>query len=378
VGIRTSRLTAVTMRGKTTSRTRAGAGVGLRGAACALLLAGAVLLPQPVASAAARPTFGVDALDFPTAAGYRAVDAAGGRVVRLSIFWQKVEPTASSPPSWSSYDAAFAAAASAGIRILPLLHGSAPWVNSNFQQPPLGAAWKEEAWMHFVQEFAARYGHDGLFWKLHPTLPYLPPEYWEVWNEPNLRYFWGGRPQPGKYLTLLRITGEALRAGDPSALVSVGGLFEHARHGFGLRASDFLNRLYRRAGDANYFDAVALHPYGTKPRDVLTNVKLSRSVMRRHADGATPILVTEVGWAVRGLGLSRSPFKATLRQQAHRLTRSFDLLAARPALGVPLVLWFSLQDGPENLWIVKMGLFNRAGQPRPAWYAFARVAGGTP
>ncbi len=341
------------------------------------LLAAAIATHAPP-DAVAAPTYGVDALDFPSAAGYQAVDGAGGRVVRLSIFWQKVEPTANSVPDWSAYDAAFTAAAGAGIRILPLLHGSAPWVNSNFEQPPLGATWKQAAWKHFVNEFAARYGHGGVFWKLHPTLAYLPPDYWEVWNEPNLRFFWGGRPQPGKYLTLLRITGEALKSADPSAQVSVGGLFEHARHGFGLRASDFLNRLYRRPGAESYFDAVGLHPYGTKPRDVLANVKLARRVMRRHGDGATPVLVTELGWAVGGLGLARSPFKATLRQQAHRLTRSFHMLAARPALGIRVLLWFSLQDGAENLWIYRMGLFNRAAQPRPAWYAFARVAGGHP
>jgi hypothetical protein len=335
-------------------------------------------LARPVDGAAAAPTYGLDVLEYPGAPAYQLMSRAGARVVRVQIYWQNVQPTAGSPPNWSGYDALFSAAASAGIRILPLLDGSPPWINANFQRPPLGSASKKAAWQGFVQQIAARYGHDGVFWKLHPTLPYLPPEYWELWNEPNLRYFWGGRPQPGKYVNLLRITSQALRAGDPGALLSVGGLFEHARHGFGVPASAYLDRLYRRPGAAAYFDAVALHPYGTKPRDVLANVRLARRVMRRHGDGQTPILVTELGWAVAGLGLSRSPFKATLRQQAHRLTRSFHLLASRPGLRIPLILWFSLQDGPENVWIYRMGLFDRAGHARPAFAAFARAAGGTP
>jgi hypothetical protein len=363
------------MRGETTSENACGARARLRLAACATLAA--VALALPAESAQARPAIGVDTLTFPNAAGYQAIAKAGARVARIDIFWQNVHPTAGSAPDWSSYDAAFAAAAAAGVRILPLLHGSAPWVNSNFQRPPLGAAWKTAAWRSFVQEFAARYGHDGAFWKLRPNLPYLPPDYWEVWNEANLRYFWGGKPQPGKYLTLLRITTEALRAADPGALVSVGGLFEHARQGFGTPASIYLERLYRRKGAKRYFDAVALHPYGTKPRDVVHNVKLARTVMRRHHDARTPILVTELGWSVGGLGWSRSPFRATLGQQANRLTSSFRMLA-RPGLGVGLILWFSLRDGPENLWIYRMGLFDSAGQARPAWAAFARAAGGTP
>jgi hypothetical protein len=314
---------------------------------------------------------------LPNAAGYRVLARAGGQVCRVSIFWQKVQPTANSATDWSFYDAAFATAASAGVRILPLLHGSAPWVNANFERPPLGASWQKAAWQSFVQQFAARYGHGGVFWKLHPTLPYLPPDYWEVWNEPDLNFFWGGKPQPGKYVTLLRITGSALKAADPSALVTVGGLFEHARQGFGIPASVYLNAVYRHGG-ARYFDAVGLHPYATKPRGVVANVKLARRVMRRHHDAQTPVLITELGWTVGGLGWKRSPFRATLGQQAGRLTTAFHLLAARPGLRIATILWFSLQDGAQNLWIYRMGLFDRAGQPRPAWSAFARAAGGSP
>lgn len=342
-----------------------------------LLLAAVISFGGPLHSAQARPTFGVATLDLPTPAGYQALFRAGARDAKISIFWQKVQPTANSAPIWSSYDAVFTAAASAGIRVLPLLHGSAPWVNSNFQRPPLGASWKVAAWQNFVRQFAARYGHGGTFWKLHPTVPYLPPDYWEVWNEPDLNYFWGGKPQPGKYVRLLKITGAALKSADPGALVSVGGLFEHARQGFGIPASVYLSQLYRHGG-APYFDAVALHPYATKPGGVLANVKLARRVMRRHHDPATPILVTEVGWTVGGLGWSRSPFRAKPEQQARRLLTTFRLLGSRPGLGIAMVLWYSLQDGAENLWIYRMGLFNRAGQPRPSWYAFAQAAGGTP
>jgi hypothetical protein len=305
--------------------------------------------------------------------------ARGGvQICKIPVYWQRVEPSAGSAPVWTTYDAIFTAAASAGVRLLPLLHGSAPWVNANFQRPPLGPAWKQAAWQHFVQEFAARYGHGGEFWRQHPLLPALPPQYWEVWNEPNLRYFWGGRPQPAKYLNLLRITSQALRAADPQALVTVGGLFQHARQGFGTPASVYLNSLYGHPGAKSYFDAVALHPYASRPSGVVQNVKLARRVMRQHHDSGTPVVITELGWAVGGAGLAQSPFRATLGQQAHRLTKAFRLLSARPSLGLNAILWFSWRDGLENLWIYRMGLFGLDGRPRPSWYAFARAAGGTP
>ena len=371
------RLTSETMRGETTAERAGGPRVRARMVLCALLLSGAALLGPSLDSAQARPALGVAALDFPTASGYQRLARAGAGVCKISIFWGKVQGTANSAPNWASYDAVFNAAASAGIRVLPLLHGSAPWVNSNFERPPLGASWKVAAWQNFVRQFATRYGHNGMFWKLHPTLPYLPPDYYEVWNEPDLNYFWGGKPQPGKYVRLLKVTGSALKAADPAALVSVGGLFEHARQGFGTPASIYLNQLYRHGG-APYFDAVGLHPYAGKPRGVVANVKRARRVMRKHHDPATPILVTEIGWTVGGLGWARSPFRAKPGQQANRLSTVFNLLGSRPGLGIAMILWYSYQDGPENLWIYRMGLFDRAGDARPAWTAFARAAGGTP
>jgi hypothetical protein len=345
-------------------------------AVCALLAATALSIGT--APAQGRALFGVSTLDYPYAGELQTMRRGGVDVVRLSIYWQRVEPNPGAPRDWITYDALFGAAANAGVRILPLLHGSPRWVNANFQRPPLQAAWKWQAWARFVQDFAARYGASGTFWKLHPSLPYLPPTAWLVWNEPNLRYFWGGKPSPRRYLSLLRITSTALHAADPSALVLVGGLFEHARQGFGTPASRFLQALYRLRGARNWFDGVALHPFAVKPRGVVANVARSRRVMNRHGDAAKPIWVDEFGWTVRGVGFRRSPFRATLGQQAKRLATTYGLLGRRPGLGLGAVLWFCWRDGAEDLWIYRMGLFNRAFQPRPAWFAFARVAGGTP
>src|SRR3954451_2521204 len=220
------------------------------------------------APALASPVLGVSTLDNPTSAEYQRMHQGGVKEARISIYWQKVEPTQGAPRNWSSYDALFTAAATAGIRVLPLLHGSPTWVNANFQKPPIQQAWQSDAWSSFVHDFAARYGTNGLFWKLHPLLPYVPPTEWIVWNEANLNYFWGGKPNPRRYLDLLRITNTALKAADPNAVVLTSGLFQIPRRGFGVPASKFLKKLYRLPGAKNYFDGVALHPFSQKPKGV--------------------------------------------------------------------------------------------------------------
>jgi hypothetical protein len=347
----------------------------LRITAGIVLILGVLLFGARQAEAA--PAFGVSTLNFPSAAEYQRMHQGGVTEARISVYWQNVEPTRGAPRNWTGYDNLFTAAASAGIRVLPLLQGSPTWVNANFQKPPIQEAWKQEAWARFVTDFAARYGNHGTFWTLHPTLPYLPATEWLVWNEPNLRYFWGGKPDPRRYLAFLRLTNVALKAADPSAVVMTGGLFEHARKGFGIPASRFLAGLYRLGGQSS-FDAVALHPFSEKPKGVISNVVRSRRVMNRNGDATKPIWVDEFGWTVSGSGFAKSPFRATLGQQANRLAVTYGLFASRPDLGVSTAMWFSWQDGAEDLWIYRMGLFDVAGQPRPAWTAYASVAGGTP
>jgi hypothetical protein len=50
-------------------------------------------------------------------------------------------------------------------------------------------------------------------------------------------------------------------------------------------------------------------------------------------------------------------------------------------LGIERALWFSYTDhnspGPD-FWTDRAGLFTLSGSPKPAWYAFAIAAAGTP
>ncbi len=341
------------------------------------------MLAFPGAASAAQSDFhGVSVLEYPSAAELQRMKRGGVDVVRLPIYWQRIEP-APGQRVWSGYDALFAATASAGLEILPHLHLSPSWMNVNPQRPTLDSLEDLQAWTRFVTDFAARYGRNGHFWKLNPTIPANPLESYQIWNEPNLRFFWGGRPSPKGYMRLLQAARAGLRQADPAAEVITGGLFREPRRGTGVSAVKFLDRLYRQPGARKAIDAVGLHPYASKPSGVVEAVASARRVMKARKDRAGKIWVTEFGWSVAGLGLRFSPVRANPAQQARRLKRTYRLLAGRRDLRVQRALWFSWHDfdsdpNAEEFWIYRMGLFDLDGNPRPAWTAYASAAGGSP
>lgn len=358
---------------------------GRRAVAAVTAVAAVLLVLWPASEASARNRanfFGVAILETPSVTELQTMKRGGVDVVRVPVFWELVE---FSPGArvWTRYDNLFAATASAGLDVLPHFHTSPSWLYSNQQRPPLARPEHLAAWSRFVADFAARYGDGGLFWTLNPTIPRRPLRDYQVWNEPNLRFFWGGKPNAKQYMRLLRATRGALRSADPRSQVITGGLFRAPRRGTGVEAVKFLNRLYRQRGARKTIDGVGLHPYAPRPPGVIDAVAAARKVMKRRKDGKGRIWVTEFGWAVGGLGLRGSPVKAKPKQQARRLKRTYRLLLKRRDLRVRRAFWFSWRDfdfdpNAKEFWIYRMGLFNLAGTPRPAWKAYARIAGGAP
>jgi hypothetical protein len=106
-----------------------------------------------------------------------------------------------------------------------------------------------------------------------------------------------------------------------------------------------------------------------------------RALMNRLGDRRTPIWITEVGWSTGG---PRSPFRTTRAGQAARLTRTLRaLIAAAARLRLGRVVFVTLQDreyvpGEKPWWGPSVGMFDRAGSPKPAWSAFVRFTGGLP
>jgi hypothetical protein len=333
------------------------------------------------AAAIPNPFFGVDAVHYPTQAELNRVAQAGAGSFRIEIIWHFVEPSPGAR-DYTDLDRLVAMAASAGVTLVPDLYGTPSWLAHNPNSPPIHTSAERSAWRSLLSDYARRYGTNGSFWLIHPEIPRHPITTWEIWNEPNLGGFFGGRPNARAYAKLLKVSAEGLRAGDPAAQVLTGGLFPIHTIRSTVSMASYLKALYRVHGVTNYFDAVGLHPYSSTPRGVVHWVRVARRIMNQHGDGAKPIWITEFGWVTGGAGFKSSPLKSTLTEQAQRLTATYGLLERNAkALGIAGALWFSFTDnatpGVPAFWTDRAGLFRLNGTPKPAWYAFARAAGGS-
>lgn len=344
-------------------------------AVCALLVAGSQ------ASVSANPFFGVVGVNYPTQSELNRAARGGVGVFRMQFYWGNTEPNPGDRV-YATTDNLVVMAARAGLTLLPDLSGVPPWISRIPARPPIYSAAQRSAWRGVLTDYARRYGTNGTFWTLHPELPKRPITTWEIWNEPNLGGFWGGKPSARGFARLLKVSAAGLRAGDPSAQILTGGVFPFHTIRNTVDMTTYLNALYRVHGVKSSFDALGIHPYSPKPKGVIRWVRVARRIMRRHGDGGTPIWVSEFGWVTGGQKIQHSPVRTSFDQQAKRLSRTYGLFESKAAsLGIASALWFSYTDhnttGPA-FWTDRAGLFTVGGRPKPSWFAFARVAGGTP
>ena len=328
------------------------------------------------ASAAVPPDFFGVVPSGLTPADMARMAQSGVSSVRVRIEWSRVEAQPGQR-NWAYYDAYVGALAQAGLQGQPDLFGVPSWISPRPARPPIYSPGQRQAWTSFIAELAARYGHGGSFWTTHPQLPYKPLSDWEIWNEPNLRGAWGGKPSPRGYVRLLKLTRSALQASDPEARVGIGGIFPPPRPRYGVSLENFMNGIYRVRGARQAFDAVSIHPFASRPSGVLAATREARRIMNRHKDRATPLWITELGWTTGGLHWKRSPFKATESQQARYLKRTYRrLIRSRSGLKLEHLIWFAWQDTalPNAPWTGFSGLIRTDGTAKPALSAYSEIA----
>jgi hypothetical protein len=315
------------------------------------------------------PFYGViSAEPLPDAAELARLGEVGVGTLRINLAWGAVQSGPDAPYEWSHYDPVVEGAAENGVRILATVYSTPGWAAPAAEAPPLGSRLPQ--FEDFVRAAAERYGDDGTFWEEHPDVPKLPITDWQLWNEPNYAFFWKPAPNAGDYVELLRAFRSAVQDVDPGARIVLGGLFPTPTDGIPLER--FLAQLYR-AGGRGQFDALAIHPYASNPREALARVAEARDIMDRFGDSDAPIWITEVGWASGGApsGVTVGP-----ERQAAYLTQVFELAATdRERLGIAGVIWYSLNDTPGPLWVGHCGLFTVEGVAKPAWRALGEVTG---
>lgn len=351
---------------------------------------------------AAPPAYGVNAMWGPGDAltlteRFRKAKSLGVTRVRLDWEWRWVEGVRGQY-QWAMLDTLVKTAHQEGIELLPIIHYAPSWALVPGEQPsdlyemaPDEAAFADYA--RFVKASIRRYGPGGT-----AKFPFTPIVHWQIWNEPNLKQFWGPTPNAGSYAKLMRHVQQAT-AGLRSQVKLV-----HA----GLSKSDLLFFWQLWEADPNYgntFDIMAVHPYvydwhdGVRQPEAMDadEVQLSPlgivgslndpgylgkvfnlQVLMRLKGAPKPIWITEMGYFISDqhhLGVSEygaaERMYQTLDYIQNRLT---DLPYGTGLRGFPAdvqrVYWFALEDYPSPDGIGTFGFYREDGSERTAASVF--------
>lgn len=306
-----------------------------------LLAAGAALACAAPAGAAGQPppsdAFGINGgalfpdgnKTLPTARHTAAIGRSGLPSVRAVAWWDQIEPQAPDPRTgrhtydWRLTDRIAEHLAREGLRWYVILGFATAWSSTTpgFHFTPA----RPGPFSEYAGAIARRYGRAGEFWRAHPELPYVPVQSFEVWNEPNLPFFWAPQPDPAAYADLYLGAREAVHAVDPAARVVVGGLSHSG--GESLDAPAFLRRMVAaRPALRGRLDAVGVHVYAPTAEDVLDGVADVRRALDELGERDVLLDVTETGWTTSGL----QPFTPGAVDEGRRsrlLTRLVELLA---------------------------------------------------
>jgi hypothetical protein len=317
--------------------------------------------------------------------------AGGVDSIRIPVSWGSVQPVQGGPWNWSDADAFVTAASIARLDILPFLSTAPTWAvpeDRRFGSPaflPVRTGKQRAGWTQFVKQAILRYGPGGTFWAENPSLPPKPLRTWQVWNEPNFKYF-VARPNPAEYGKLVKITSSAIKAADPGAQVLLGGLFSRPieatfrkRPPQAYFAADFLDQMYESTpGIKSRFQGVALHPYTGSWKNLFSRIEEVRSVLKIHRDIGKGLWMTELTWSSEPPQRSNS-FAKGLAGQARELKGAFRLFRDNQReWNLQRIYWFSINDyaGLCNF-CGGSGLFTANGaKPKPAWSAYVKFAGG--
>lgn len=226
---------------------------------------------------------------------------------------------------------------------------------------------------------------------------------YEIWNEQNLWYEWGGagKMNAGEYVRLLQAAYPAIKAVDPDAKVIVGALTPagDVADAGGVRARDdraFLREMFQ-AGMMGFYDAIGVHPSGfnNPPRDdpqtnttTTTDFKGNWSFYYRNFENyrriqeefgdTKPLWFTEFGWASANPAPRNYPYAAqvTEAQQAEYLAEAIRM--ARESGYVEAVFLWNLNFAPgaepdDDFAKRAFSIIRTDWTPRPAYEALKNL-----
>ena len=310
--------------------------------------------------------------------------------VKVPVSWRKMEIAKGNIDS-TSLDPQIDALSSNGVKVLLTVSSAPDWARTSNAESGPPTDFKDYA--NFIGALAARYKGKV--------------QAYEVWDEPNLRRNWNGRPlSAASYVEMLRLAFNAIKLADPAALVVSAGL-SPTGYNDGVNAINdraFLRQAYT-AGLGSYSDAIGVDPEGwanppdstcctASPgvsgwfndrsfyfRDTLTDY---RTIMAQNGDGGTFLWITDFGWgSSEGVVADPSTVDSNFgfvnftsqAAQAQYIPRAYELARTLGYVG-PMFLYnlnycqtVTAPIGSSEFRGCYYSLLNIDGKPRPAYDA---------
>jgi hypothetical protein len=253
--------------------------------------------------------------------------------LRQQVRWQDLHDR-SGEIYWGELDRIVGDSSNAGVKLLISVVAAPSWATSNGGN---GMPSREHIpdFAYFMGEMAKRYsGRVGAY---------------EIWNEENLAHENAGRVASADlYMDMLVAAYDAIKAGDPAAIVVSGApsSTEPNRPDIALSDITFLRQMFADPRFRSHVDVVGVHPGGAShppatmwpnnpgpgPQFVTSRefyfrrVEDVRSLMLQYGLGDRQIWITEFGWATRnntpGYEFGNS---ISYEEQAEYIRRAFEI-----------------------------------------------------
>lgn len=285
---------------------------------------------------------------------------AGATSMRIVVDWTWVERQRGQL-DLSLYDPIYKAMTDRGIRPLLNVMGAPRWAWQKWTicldgehchvAPDRSYDW---AWANFVGAVARRFPDAAAI---------------EVWNEPNLRFFFRPAPNAGRYTELLRIARDAVKQAAPDLPVLGGALSPVMRPDNGaVTTRRFLADMYA-AGARGLMDGVSIHPYPADRRWAGIYDAIDATIETRDTAGDTaPLWLTEVGASTTNSFYTETSQAIMLGDAVTRLMRRPGVRGVYlHTLADPQRTGFGAEDG--------YGILYRDADPKPAFCSITAALG---
>ncbi len=354
------------------------------------LLLGCAGTPQvkPPVDKMASPDYAVQAFVWgqyeTTERDLKLAKDAGFRWVKIMFQWDWIEKS-KGKFEWNEPDRLTKLASDMGLKLLARVDFAPPWArvpgaDLKVNGPPA----KNQDYADFVGAMASRYkGKIAAY---------------QIWNEPNLAREWDGRaPSAQEYVALLKGAYQAIKAGDPNAIVISAGLSPTtAPPPIAVPDLEYLRQMYA-SGAKDYFDMLGVHAAGYKaspeadPAEVARDMALTnndpspetlkrtyafrhvedyRQAMVEQGDKDKRIAILEFGWTSDNRPGSPYAWHAvTEEQKAEYIVRAYQYAQKnwKPWVGVMSLIYVSAPYWTPNDEQYYWSITGPDGKTRPAY-----------